>query len=208
LPFGDSITNGVASTDLGGYRSPLFELVVAANQKVTFTGSQSSGPDQVSGKTFPKNHEGRSGWTIEPGYSSYGSGGISSLVPSPAFSTIPNIVLLMIGTNDVTANTGQSTMTDRLEALLDKVVQTAPNALIVVAKLTPLSWTAAALDAYNAKIPGIAQVRAAKGQHIVSVDMSQMPASGLATDGVHPNDQGYTYMAGVWYAVIKDVLPK
>jgi lysophospholipase L1-like esterase len=30
----------------------------------------------------------------------------------------------------------------------------------------------------------------------------------LASDGVHPNDQGYVYMANVWYAAIEDVLPE
>lgn len=39
------------------------------------------------------------------------------------------------------------------------------------------------------------------------VDMSKMPTSQLA-DGVHPNDAGYSYMADVWYAAIKDLLPK
>src|SRR4051812_9169091 len=69
LPFGDSITEGVKSSDDAGYRSQLFKLIVAAKQKVTFTGSLSGGPAQVSGQTFPRMHEGHAGWTIDPGYS-------------------------------------------------------------------------------------------------------------------------------------------
>ncbi len=42
----------------GGYRSQLFKLVVAANQKVAFTGSLSNGPTQVSGQPFSRMHEG------------------------------------------------------------------------------------------------------------------------------------------------------
>ena len=39
--------------------------------------------------------------------------------------------------------------------------------------------------------------------------MSTLPAgTDLSNDGTHPNDQGYAYMAGVWYAAIKDLLPK
>ena len=60
----------------------------------------------------------------------------------------------------------------------------------------------------TAKIPGIVQSHAAKGQHIIGVDMSKLPLSDLHSDGTHPNDQGYTYMAGIWYAAIKDLLPK
>jgi lysophospholipase L1-like esterase len=99
-------------------------------------------------------------------------------------------------------------MADRLEALLDKSVDAAPDGLIVLATLTPLSWNPAAFSDYHAKIPGIVQARAAKAQHIVSVDMSRMPLSDLASDSVHPNDQGYAYMADVWYAAIQDLLPK
>jgi lysophospholipase L1-like esterase len=206
LPLGDSITNGVASTDLGGYRSQLFKLVVAASQNVTFTGSQSSGPDQVSGKAFPKHHEGHNGYTIDPNTVSYATG-ISTVIPSPAFDTVPNIVLLMIGTNDVNGSTGQSTMADRLETLLDKIIAAAPSALIVLAETTPLASGSSALTQYDAKIPGIVQARAAKGQHMVLVDMSKMPTSDLSSDGIHPNDQGYVYMANTWYAAIKDLLP-
>ena len=90
-----------------GYRSQLFKLIVAANQKVTFTGSLTNGPTQVSGQTFPRMHEGHAGWTIDPGYNTLrvNYGGISSLVPSPALDGGPHIILLHIGTNDVFADT-------------------------------------------------------------------------------------------------------
>jgi lysophospholipase L1-like esterase len=208
LPLGDSITHGFASTDDAGYRSQLFKLIIAANQKVTFTGSLANGPTQVSGQTFPRMHEGHDGWTIDPGFSTFGAGGISSLVPSPAFDGKPNIVLLHIGTND-TGFMDSANMSTRLEALLDKIAQTSPSSLIVLAQITPLGYTSAPLTAYNAKIPGIVQSHAAKGQHIVGVDMSKMPVpADIASDNVHPNDQGYVYMANIWYAAIKDLLPK
>jgi lysophospholipase L1-like esterase len=208
LPLGDSITHGFASTDDAGYRSQLFKLIIAANQKVTFTGSLANGPTQVSGQTFPRMHEGHDGWTIDPGFSTFGAGGISSLVPSPAFDGKPHIVLLHIGTND-TGFMDSANMSTRLEALLDKIAQTSPSSLIVLAQITPLGYTSAPLTAYNAKIPGIVQSHAAKGQHIVGVDMSKMPVpADIASDNVHPNDQGYVYMANIWYAAIKDLLPK
>ena len=210
LPFGDSITYGLQSSDGGGYREPLFKTVVAAGQKITFTGSLTNGPATVTVGTstvaFPSNNEGHSGWTIEPIGTS--PGGISTLVPTPAFNTIPHIVLLMIGTNDTYQSSGQAQMGDRLGVLLDEIVAAAPNALIVVATLTPLStasWNAAA-TAYDAQIPGVLQTRVAAGKHLTMVDMSQLPVSELS-DGIHPNDTGYAYMAGIWYAAIKDMLP-
>jgi lysophospholipase L1-like esterase len=207
LPFGDSITRGVKSSDDAGYRSALFKLVVAAKQNVIFTGSLSNGPTQVSGQSFPRMHEGRPGWTIDPGYNMISSsyGGISSLVPSPALDGKPHIILLMIGTNDLFAR-DTANMAARLEVLLDKIASNAPNALIVLAQITPLDSTNAALSAYNVKIPGIVQSHAEKGQHIIGVDMSKLPTSELK-DGTHPNDQGYAYMANVWYTAIKGLLP-
>ncbi len=207
LPFGDSITFGVGSTDEGGYRSRLFALTHAANEKMTFVGSQVTGPAQVAGVSFPRNHEGRSGWTIDPGFSTW-AGGISSLVPSPAFNTTPHIVLLMIGTNDVNASQGQGAMISRLGSLVDKIVQAAPDALIVLAQITPLGWSPQALSNYNAAIPAFVDTRAADGQHIIRVDMSKMALSGLDGDNIHPNNQGYDFMAGVWHDAIKEFLPR
>lgn len=206
LPFGDSITYGTGSSDKAGYRSALFERIVRGRQKAKFIGSQSDGPAQVAGTAFPRNHEGHPGWTIDPGYVSFGSG-ISTLIPMPAFNTLPHIVLLMIGTNDVSANKGTDSIADRLETLLDKIVRTAPNALIVVAQITPIGWNPPAASSYNAKLPKIIEARVAKGQHLKLVDMSKMPKSDLGGDNLHPNDKGYAYMADIWYTAIKDHLP-
>lgn len=221
LPFGDSITEGVKSSDGAGYRSQLFKLIVAAKQQVTFTGSLADGPTLVSGQTFPRMHEGHAGWTIDPGLSEFsGYGGISSLVPSPALNGGPHIVLLHIGANELFPTQDAAGMAMRLEALVDMIAAAVPTALIVLAQITPVGstnggHTQAQVDAanatqalYNSKIPGIIQAQVAKKHHVIGVDMSKMPLSGLTTASVHPNDQGYAYMAGIWYAAISDLLPK
>jgi lysophospholipase L1-like esterase len=198
LPLGDSITHGARSSNDAGYRSQLFKLIVAANQKVTFTGSLTNGPAQESGQPFPRMHEGHSGWTINQ---------LSPLIPSPGLDGKPSIILLHIGTNDI-GSRDPAGMAMRLDALVDKLAQNAPDALIVVAQITTARTDNDIRDAYNAKIPGIVQSHAAKGRHVISVDQNKLPMSGLSSDGVHPNDQGYAYMAGIWYAAIKDLLPK
>lgn len=199
LPLGDSITWGIQYD--GAYRVELFARAVAANQNITFTGSLSNGPDMVSNVPFPKNNEGHSGWTIDQD---------AGLVPSPAFDTIPNIVLLMIGTNDVYAASGQSEMPTRLGALLDKIIAAAPDALLVVGKITPLSnssWTAT-VDTYNAAIPDLVQQRVTEGKHVMLVDLNtDFTPSMLSSDGVHPNKSGYDFMGDVWYDAISSLLP-
>jgi lysophospholipase L1-like esterase len=200
LPLGDSITWGIQYD--GAYRVELFTKAVAAGQKITFTGSLSNGPAMVSNVAFPKSNEGHSGWTISQ---------IDGLVPSPAFTTLPNIVLLMAGTNDVYASSGQAQMPDRLGKLLDDIIKAAPNALLVVGKITPLSntsWTAT-IKTYNDAIPGLVQTRAAAGKHVLLVDLNTGFTAGmLSSDGVHPNKSGYDFMGDRWYAAISDVLPK
>ena len=204
LPLGDSITWGIQYD--GAYRVELFSKAVAAQQKITFTGSLSNGPTTVAGQAFPQKNEGHSGWTIAQD---------TGLIPSPAMDTgsggIPHIVLLHIGTNDIYASSGQATMPDRLGTLIDKIIAAAPNALLVVAKITPLStasWNAT-IKTYNDAIPGVVQTRVAAGKHVLLADMNTGFTTGmLSSDGVHPNQSGYNFMGDQWYSVISAVLPK
>ena len=200
LPLGDSITHGFSSSDDAGYRSALFKLAVAANQKVTFVGSLSNGPSTVSGQTFPKNHEGHDGITVT---------GITGYVPpSKAFTATPNIVLLHIGTNDMTSNADPTTTANQLDTLVTNLVQAAPDALVVVAKIVPLGYSNTNYDQYIAKIPDVVKAHASKNEHVVLVDMSTLPTSDIHGSGnVHPTDQGYADMASLWYGVIESYLP-
>ena len=179
LPLGDSITFGLGFS--GGYRVELFRRANADGKKITFTGSQSNGPNMVDGMTFPKNNEGHSGWKIDQ---------LLPLIPMPALQPLPHIILLMIGTNDIAQNDNVMAAPKRLGGLIDKLVMSAPDALIVVAKLTPLSRSTA-VQTYNSAIPAIVEERAAAGRHVILVDQfTGFPTSELG-DGVHPNEQGY-----------------
>jgi lysophospholipase L1-like esterase len=178
----------------------LFSKAVAGQKKITFTGSLSNGPNTVAGQALPKNNEGHSGRTITQ---------VAGLIPSPALNTPLNIILLMIGTNDVHASSGQATMPDRLGQLLDKIIGAAPNALLVVAKITPLSnasWNAT-IKTYNDAMPGLVQTRVTAGKHVMLVDMNTgFTSSMLSSDGIHPNQSGYNFMGDVWYAAISGCL--
>jgi lysophospholipase L1-like esterase len=190
LPLGDSITDGY-STQPGGYRIELFKKAHSAGKHITFVGSQTNGPTTVDSVPFPRSHEGHSGWTIDQ---------IAGLVPNPALKTIPNIVLLMAGTNDALwKGDTMPTAPKRLDALLDKLFTQSPGALIVLAQLTPLGGGQAsknaAVQTYNEALAPIVKERAAQGKHILLVDMhTGFPASELA-DGIHPNASGYARRA-------------
>ena len=198
LPLGDSITYG-STTNNGGYRVELFTRAVTSGKHLTFVGSQSDGPATVAGMAFPENNEGHPGWTIAQ------ITGIAN--PSSALEGSPEIVLLHIGTNDLPDSL--SGASDRLAQLVDQILTALPSSLLVVAQIMPLPWAESSVVTYNAAIPGVVQARAAKGKHIILVDMNTgFPSSnGFASDNIHPNDTvGYPWMGDKWYATIAPYL--
>lgn len=214
LPLGDSITDGFPF-EAGGYRVELFNQTLIGSKQVTFVGSLSNGPATVGGVVFPKNHEGHTGFTIinEP---TAGRTGISPAITDTAISTYhPNIILLMIGTNDVDLSIDLTNAPARLATLVDEIIADAPDALLVVAQLTPTTTDAenVRFQAYNAAIPDIVQQRAAAGKHVIRVDMyaaftaNASYKTALMNDNLHPNATGYALMGLTWYAAIRSFLP-
>jgi lysophospholipase L1-like esterase len=119
----------------------------------------------------------------------------------------PNIVLLHAGTNDTSRS--PSGMPDRLGALIDHIVGDGPNVLLVVTTIVPIKQGSygTVAETFNNAIPGVVQKRIDAGKRVVLVDMfKSFPSNGLSGDGVHPNQQGYDWMAGVWYDAIKGYL--
>jgi lysophospholipase L1-like esterase len=208
MPLGDSITYGYGQSTGGGYRVELFSQALTDNKLVTFVGSSQSGPDTVSGKTFPKGNEGHSGYSIDD---SSKTSGISPLVEQAISKYKPNIILLMIGTNDMHYSLDLPNAPTRLGKLLDQITSDAPKALLVVAKIVPANGAQnSATISYNAAIPAVVQQRVAQGKNIALVDMYAALGSWstkLFKDSEHPNDAGYALMANTWYPAIKGVLP-
>lgn len=207
LPLGDSITWGVNYD--GGYRVKLFANTVTDKKNITYVGKLSNGPSTVSGVTFPQNNEGHSGWTIQQiddivtGNSTDANYKGKKMMVDQA----PNIVLLHAGTNDTSRS--PSGMTDRLGTLIDDIVDSGPNVLLVVATIIPIKQGSygSVGETYNNGVPGVVEKRIDAGKHVVLVDMfKNFPSNGLGSDGVHPNQQGYDWMAGVWYDAIKGYL--
>ena len=193
LPLGDSITDGIGFS--GGYRVELFNQATMDGHDITFVGGSMNGPGMVAGKTFPKNHEGHSGWTISQ---------IDGITPEPALNPKPHIVLLHIGTNDMYQT--PSGVPERLGTLIDQIVTTLPDSLLVVSNIIPFPQGANAVSTYNAAVPGVVNMRISAGKHIILVDQFKGFPTNELGDGVHPNQAGYTRMAGVWYDGIKDYL--
>ena len=204
LPLGDSITLGTGYA--GGYRVKLFKNAQADAKHLTFVGSQRNGPDKINNATFPQNHEGHAGHTIERLRSE-----LLPKIANSAFNPAPHIVLLMVGTDDMSAGTSadQLSASQRVGPLLDELVRLAPKALIVVAKIIPLGANQAGsgnVKSFVDALPAIVQERVAAGKHLLLVDpSSSFPVAELA-DGVHPTQRGYEVIGDVWYAAIHPYL--
>jgi lysophospholipase L1-like esterase len=216
MPLGDSITEGAGSSG-GGYRLELFRRSLMDSKKITFVGRKSNGPSSVtvngSATPFPKNHEGYSGYLID-NHPATNRIGISSLVDAAITAGKPHIILMMIGTNDIQHDLDIAAAPMRLGNLLDRITTMAPNALLVVAKITPTRTDSlnTKVQRYNDAIPGLVQARASAGKHIIMVDMYGALTANASyrtawlDDNLHPNDAGYGVMGQTWYAGIKSYL--
>jgi lysophospholipase L1-like esterase len=169
-----------------------------AGQKITFTGTLMNGPQTVDGVAFPRSYEATSGITID---------GISKqITQNKTLNMASDIVLIHIGTNDMYMS-DPGGAPDRLGKLIDQIATGLPNALIVVAKIIPLSSAASAVATYNAAIPGVVAQRVAQGKHVIVVDLNTGFPSG-DMDSVHPYQSGYNWMGDKWYAAIGSLFPK
>jgi lysophospholipase L1-like esterase len=208
MPFGDSITQGYNVN--GGYRAPLFHLALAASRSITFVGSANDySVPTVDGMTFPKNHEGHGGYTIE------GNNGIAQFVGTSIPNYKPNIITLMIGTNDINGNNNVADAPNRLGKLLDAIFTRDANVLVILAQIVPTKTdgTNNTIKTYNAAMPNLVSTRASQGRHILLVDMygaftkDTNYKNTLLGDNLHPNQAGYNLMADVWFKALDPYLP-
>src|SRR4029077_16632897 len=124
MPLGDSITLGVN----GGYRNNLYTGLQQNNCGADFVGTQSD----VNTLVAEKDHEGHPGFAI---------GDIANSVDAWLASTQPNVILLMIGTNDTAwwTNDDAGQIGARHNALIDQLRAARPGAWILVASVPPQS---------------------------------------------------------------------
>ncbi len=217
LPLGDSITEGCCAAPEGGYRIELFTKAVNSKQTITFAGgtlsigdAKPNGPTTVAGQPFPQGNEGNGGYTIANPSS---KGGIAGAITDQSCSTYkPNIVLLMIGTNDILQSIDLANAPTRLGSLIDEIITDAPSALLVVSSIPPCC-NDTTVQAYNATIPAMVKTRAQAGKHVVFVDAhaafvkdANYKADYISSDGLHPSANGYAVIGDLFYGAISGYL--
>jgi lysophospholipase L1-like esterase len=198
MPLGDSITRGYWGSPVNqwGYRKPLYDLLISDGYDFDFVGSCVSG-------SFPDpSHEGHDGWRTDQ---------ILSQVNGWLVSYQPDVVLLHIGTNDITqgyhdANQVNAILNavDGYEAASGRTV-TVILALIINRRIDSPSIKRSRTTQFNSDVSDIAMNRIANGDDIIIVDMESALNYNIGADmadEVHPNDAGYAKMAQVWHGAL------
>jgi lysophospholipase L1-like esterase len=211
IPLGDSVTDGCCggnAVSMGAsYRFELFRLALRDKKNITFVGSHASGPTMVDGVAFPRMQEGHPGYTIAAGG---GRQGLQENVVGWLTASPPDIVTLMIGTNDIDIQLDLANAPKRLGTLIETITETDPKALVVVAQIVPTQSDAdnARAHAFNAAIPAVVKTFVDAGKHVTMVDMYDAFTKNASfktaylVNALHPSDDGYALMADTWWAAI------
>jgi lysophospholipase L1-like esterase len=216
---GDSITQSVADGDSNGSpRKSLYDLLVAANAEFTFTGHWNANVDGLpaTGGTAATNlyhyHSGISGSVI--GANSNSRTDMTASTPgfwnSGRLATVkPNIVLIMLGTNDVDIQLDLDNAPTRIETLvntiLDQLEQGDPTPAIFVAQITPNTGSEAEnsrVIEFNNALPDIVSKLQSEGKDVTLVDQFtriNADTQGLMRDTLHTNAAGNDVLAEQWY---------
>lgn len=188
LPLGDSITWGQYSSDGNGYRLALYNSLAAGNH-VTFIGREKSGT------MLNNENEGHPGFTI----------GLVGQMGKPDYALRPNVVLLLAGTNDVVFNINLATAPGTMGTVIDDILSSCPHSALLVAEIPPLldSERETKRETFNAALKDVVASRVDAGKQVALAAMDRFTTQHLnITDGIHPTDEGYKQIAGVWYDAI------
>ena len=223
MPLGDQFTDGYPV--VGGYRDPLYALT-NAGATFAFVGSTNDNATAMLAAAGEQWHEGHPGYFI--------AGQAITGVPTPngmagLYENLrawigpggvqPNIILLMIGANDIGYNyaNGWTNAATRLLALINQIYYWQPRVTLYVGSVPPRSagygsWTAATLNgyiqAYNAAIPGLVGAERSLGRNIYFVDIcGSITTNDLSADGVDPSAAGYQKIAGAWAGALASFSP-
>jgi lysophospholipase L1-like esterase len=228
LPLGNSITEGytdgsLTDAKMRGYRYGLRYLLQHADYDIDMVGSESNGSDY-----FTDSQHGGIGGTrdqylvrlLTDGYDERND--LQILVPPRPYldEYNPDIILLHIGTNDITHEGSAAITNQKISEILNLVDQYETRAgkevivflALIINRKKP--WTAGSpaeiTTSFNNSIKSLAQTRIANGDKIVIVDMEHeagflYTSEDMADDGegLHPNDLGYSRMANLWFNSIR-----
>ncbi len=223
MAIGDSLTEGQDGTPGHfSYRGFLQKRLVDAGFQYDFVGGSTSGATlQFAG--LDRDHEGHASYTI---------GGTDARAQTAIFYTQtltdvhmgitdnitrylsaanPDIILLMIGINDVVVPVGDPSLgpdseTQRYARLVQHIQALRPNAQLILATLAPTNpnsngYDTMRIEALNAIIRGVAAARADDRIWLADMATQDMTASDFV-DVVHLSASGADKVAERWFQAL------
>ena len=206
MPLGDSITQGHGETDDDGillqnsYRKPLYYALSADGFQFDFVGSVQNG-------IFP-----------DPDHEAYG-GRTADLLASNIYgwleSNYADIVLLHIGTNDVSSGQTAAEIVSEVETIVDEIERYDSNITVCVANIINVredggDWRNEHTSQFNLLLQNMVNDKIETGEDLVSVDQESALDYGLDAgdlfDTLHPTEQGYGKMADVWLPALESIM--
>ncbi|MBD3345430.1 MAG: PKD domain-containing protein [Chitinivibrionales bacterium] len=216
MPLGDSNTRGkYGYTYRAIIRQRIHDTLGIAMDFVgtdtTVGGSHGPGPnigtsyteDQMIEHGYDLEHEGWGGYTIND---------IRNNIDTWFAASPPDIIMLMIGTNDINASISMSTMVNSLDLLVDEILARpvfTPATHLFLATVPPcqndgLNAEAVELNSY---IPGIVSDRQALGHSVHFVDAyNAMDRVTDLADNLQPDSAGYAKIGMAFYGAMLPVV--
>lgn len=209
MPLGDSITAGFDNgLVLNGYRGQLYTILKARGVDFDFVGR-----NNFTDGTLPDADN--EGWLGAVAVSGDGYS-LDGLLAAAMAANPPDIILLQVGTNDMTDVPVVGVPRDSAKApgnlltLLAHISAINPNVLTLVSTIPPRTDVpayGANVPGYNAALPGIVRLRRAAGQKVVLVNVGgQLVAADVVLDGIHPTASGYAKLGTAWGRALVDAL--
>ena len=217
MPLGDSNTVGVNT--YGGYRTKLYDNLVGHQYLIDFVGleitcgdpsgfcitTRSEMPCSTNAEIpFDRDHEGHSGATT----TTIIRGVHPKILPDDWLTdSLPDVILLMIGTNDISLGETAAATANRLSSLISIIRTELPDVHIVLSTIPPRNLDLpgqaayqAETIAYNALLPDLVDFWNGFGVRVTLVDgfSALTPSSVHFCDALHMNDAGFEALADVW----------
>ncbi len=211
LTLGDSLTYGV-DLDLSGtniprvaYRQTLSQNLIDYFGSVAFVGNVDEYTTTVN-DPYLYRHSGYSGYVIDDVYHDDKHPGIKPMVDDMMAKYQPDIVIMMLGTNDLGLSLMIGDIIPRWENLVRQIEEQLPdNGLILCSTLPPL-LNSTKEPMFNEKMQARLRELASEGLKIGFADpyapLMENERGYLNTDGVHFNSRGYHVIGQVFTQAI------
>jgi len=208
LTLGNSITYDDHSNDSrpagqrGGYRVHLYNKLSAAGFNFDFIGSETSGQDLFPDAENGINKE-QMVTLLQTGFNPRTNIQVTN---GPYFNSYqPDVILLHLGTNDLTTNiTAINQILDIIDAYRS---QSGKDVKLFIAKIINRATYDALTTQYNQNLEQAVIAHNNPNNYIVDMENGAgIDYSTEMVDNLHPTDAGYEKMATLWYSSLTSIL--